>query len=104
MRLPSGENSTDVILSVCNSGGLQTISPVSTSQMRMLLSSDPETIRLQSGEYAAQLTGSVCPVSTVRRAGQSACLLVSTDSVLGSRGRYCFAIVDNFGVNGSADR
>src|SRR5580658_6040540 len=104
MRSPSDEKSTDIIFPVCNSGGLQTISPVSASQMQMVLSSDPETIRFPSGEYATQLTGSVCPVSTVRRAGQSVGLSVSTDSVLGNCGRYCFATIDDFGANGRADR
>src|ERR1700675_163123 len=37
------------------------ISPVSTSQMQIVMSYEPETTRLPSGENATDVTSAVCP-------------------------------------------
>jgi hypothetical protein len=52
MCLPSGENATDLIIFVCPRKGPKTVSPVRASKIRIVLYSEPETIRFPSGEYA----------------------------------------------------
>src|SRR5258707_645415 len=62
MRLPSGENETEVTLLVCPCSSFS-CSPVIKSHIRTDLSSEPETIRLPSGENETEVTQSVCPCS-----------------------------------------
>src|SRR5436190_21345968 len=50
LRLPSGENPTDVIESWCPSRGPMTVLPLSTSQIRIVVSREPEIMRLPSGK------------------------------------------------------
>ena len=61
MRLPSGENATDLTELVCPLNGPETTSPVSTFQTRIWLSEEPETIRFPSGENATEYTGPISP-------------------------------------------
>jgi hypothetical protein len=58
IRLPSGENATDLAAEVCPCSSLN-CSPVFASHTRTDLSEEPETIRLPSGENAAHETPSV---------------------------------------------
>src|SRR5258708_2227195 len=55
IRLPSGENLTDVTAPVCPCSCLN-CSPVFASHTRTDLSSEPETIRLPSGENVTEQT------------------------------------------------
>src|SRR5260370_6922404 len=61
MWRPSGEYATDHTQLVCPSRGSPAAAPVSASQIRIVLSSDPETMCRPSGEYATDRTKPVCP-------------------------------------------
>src|ERR1700728_101022 len=61
--LPSGETVTDVTPLVCPSNAPGAKLPVSTSQIRTVVSLDPETMCLPSGENATEYTSQACPSS-----------------------------------------
>src|SRR6267154_391610 len=65
MRLPSGENATELTQLSCPVRGARSGSPVSASHNRMVLSYDPDTMRLPSGENAADVTSPLCLGSTL---------------------------------------
>ena len=54
--MPSGENTTDQTQFVCPQSGSPTGSRDLASQIRIVLSVEPETMRLQSGENTTDTT------------------------------------------------
>ena len=58
---PSGENATDQTELVCPCRGLPTGAPVCASQICSVLSVEPDTIYLPSGENTAEKVMPVCP-------------------------------------------
>ena len=61
MPFPSGENATEVTLSMWPSDGSETGFPVCGSHILIVLSDDPETMHFPSGENATEVTQSVWP-------------------------------------------
>src|SRR5258706_317464 len=70
MCRPSGERATDTTPSVCPSRGLPTAAPVSASQIRMVLSKDPEMICSPLGEQLMHVIYPGCPLHSNGGAGQ----------------------------------
>src|SRR2546423_848313 len=66
MRMPSGENATELTQEVCPSSGPSTICPLCPSHTCIVESLEPETMRMPSGENATKLTELVCPSSGPR--------------------------------------
>ena len=56
MRVPSGENATDVTELECPCRGSPMAVPDAASHNRMVLSSEPEAMRVPSGENATDVT------------------------------------------------
>jgi hypothetical protein len=104
MREPSGENATDVTPPVWPSRGSPTAAPVSASQMRTVLSSDPETMREPSGENATDLTRLVWSVIWSAVLGQVGVVVDTTLVVFWNICLYCLAMIELCGTNGSTDK
>ncbi|KAJ7862284.1 hypothetical protein B0H14DRAFT_3444857 [Mycena olivaceomarginata] len=62
IRFPSGKKATDETEPVCSVDGCPSAAPVSESQIRTVLSPEPDAIRFPSGEKATDETG---PIRTV---------------------------------------
>jgi hypothetical protein len=54
-------NATELTQWECPRNGPETTSPVSASHTRIVLSQEPDTMRVPSGENATEMTESECP-------------------------------------------
>jgi hypothetical protein len=61
MRVLSGENATEQIASVWPWRGSQISEPDKTSRIQTVRSSEPEAMRVPSGENATDVTKEECP-------------------------------------------
>ena len=100
--LLSGENET-VVIPLCPSIGAATASPVSASQIQIVVSSEPEMMCLPSVENAIELTLDVCPINILWHFGQLViCSKATCKSCENSAAKILY-IIELSGENGSAD-
>jgi hypothetical protein len=103
MFRPSGEYAILVTLPVCPVSGSPTAAPVSASQIRTVLSADPEATLRPSGEYARLQTALVCPCHTFEGAGQDVMRPLNTLMISGNEALLLFHKLDPVGVKGRTD-
>jgi len=102
--MPLGENETENTPPKHPCEGSAIRMPDTASHIRIVVSSDPDAMRVPSGENATDVTPPECPVNTCQIPGHCWDVPVATDNVFRNSVCICCRTVDLEGENGKAKR